>query len=129
MTEQRAERVPRPSVSREEGVLLVVAIAPGFLALLAISAEYALVEWACRQRAPAVLHAGYALALLLTIGSGAVAWRRWRALDTGERHEVSGHGMSGPFLAFAGVLAAIFFVAVIVALWIPAMVIPPCQPT
>jgi hypothetical protein len=126
---QRAEEIPRPPATREETVLLLSALAPGPLALLALCAEYALVDWACRQDAPYVIHLGYGVAFLLTLAIGGAAWRRWRAFDAGERPDVTGHGVSAPLLSFAGVLGAVFFAVVILALWIPAMVIPPCRGT
>lgn len=99
-------------------------IAP-LLALTDQSISFAAVGWACGHQSPFAVHAVHLLFLVITAGATVAAWQAWRAsLRAKSENEIIArrYFLSGLALA-SGVLSTL----AIIAMWIPAWVIPPCS--
>lgn len=118
--------------------------------LLDLAASFALVDWACRHDGHALLWAITGGALLLAGAGGWRAWRSWRTIGldphpAGEGVERSsprstGHALSHAlrtdapraegrqrFMALGGMAVSGFFLLVIAASVIPALLVAPCS--
>src|SRR5688572_17108380 len=117
--------VPR-SMSRASGLELLLlwlgVLGPPTAFLFNLGLSYAMVGAVCegRWRSISTLHVVPALLLLITILLGIASYRR-----IGQRPENSGWDRD-EVLAVLGVLSASFFALVLVAQWIPTMLLEPC---
>ena len=104
-----------------------LAIAPLAIAFSQQQLAYELVGWACRHSSTAAIHAVSAAALLLVLAAGLLAWR---ALDrVGWRASGEARSDAAPerFVAALGILMAGFSTLLILAQWMPAFFVHPCQ--
>lgn len=119
--------VPR-SMSRVSGSELLLlwlgVLGPPTAFLFNLGLSYAMVGALCegRWRSTSVLHVVPAALLIITLLLGIASYRRIRP-----RMENSGWDRDG-VLAVLGVLSASFFALVLVANWIPTMLLDPCLP-
>jgi hypothetical protein len=100
-------------------------LVPPLIMLAGMSAQYALVPFACASQSSALLHAISIIALLLSLSSG---WLSWRALHNVEEQ---GREDAGPperhrFLASCGIGLSAVFSLVIVAQAIIVFAVPAC---
>lgn len=99
-------------------------IAAPLLALADQSVSFATVGWACVHQHIGAVHAVHALFLLATVGATVLAWRTWVGMPQPARPEemfARRHFLAGLATAAGGISAV-----AIIAMWIPAWVIPPC---
>lgn len=89
-------------------------------------ANAALAPWACRTQHVAVLHVISATCLAGTLLAGALARRNWRWADARRSQVRTNYLGRGRFMAQLGVLSAILFAVVIVAMALPNFLIDPC---
>ena len=88
---------------------------------------YAIVEWSCRHDNSFWIHAsGVASVVLAALGT-LVAWRVWRREggdDPGEGHGISPRAR---FLGVAGLGLGALLTLILVAQWVAAFVVSPCE--
>lgn len=97
------------------GVLL-----PPAAILLQLEVNYAILRWACREQWIWPLHLISALALVLTVSAGVLAWRM-------QRGPASVSSPREGFMATVGMLSSVLFSLVGIAQWIPLLVHGPCD--
>ena len=92
---------------------------------IGFSAAYPFVTVACDARNSLPLHLIHALALLLTVGGGVVAWREWNRAGRewpGEGGDVLERSR---FVAVLGLLGSALFALAILAQWVAVIVLHP----
>ena len=109
------------------GVLWACVLAGPVAALTQLQANYALVLWACGAGRVWALHAVSVVALLVAVGAGLLAWRKWRVAGAVWEDEGGGVKARGRFMAAVGMLISALSALVIVAMWMPVFVYGPCQ--
>lgn len=92
-----------------------------------IEIAYALVPGACASRSVVSLHLVHAATMLLVLGGGLTAWRCWREVGLGWADGPGDRVARTRFLAGLGVLVSALSVLLILAQWIPVMILDPCQ--
>ncbi len=117
-------RIPdsRLLLSLWAGVLL-----PPFAFLANLSVAYALVPISCVSGGRLALHLVHLGFLVLAVTGGLVAARSWIANGAEWPRETGGRLGYRLFLAGSGLLSGATFTVVIVAQWIPTMMLNPCQ--
>ena len=129
------EHPPPDAAMRVWPALLVTPL----LALGHLSLAYALVTPSCARQDHATLHALTAASLLVSLLMTLPAWVIWRRLTRSEEagsedarsrtsHTDASHARSRqPFLALVATLVGTLSTLVIVAMWLPLWVLPPCS--
>jgi hypothetical protein len=99
-------------------------LAAPILALADQSIAYATLDWACAHQNGFVVHVVHLPFLVATAAGTVMAWQLWRAtlpVHSGNETVARRH-----FLAGLGVGSGALSVLVIVAMWVPAWVLPSC---
>jgi hypothetical protein len=88
---------------------------------------YAVNMWACGHRMHATMHIVPIICLVITVGTGIMAYRDWRAVGGGvEDAEASVYARTR-FLAILGMTLSIFSSLVILAQWAAIFIFDPCM--
>ena len=95
--------------------------------LLNLETAYALVPTACSSHRELPVHLVHLGCLLLAAGGLLTAWRSWRTLGATWPGEAGDPLARSRFLAGTGLLVSAMFVLVILAQWIPSLLLDPCQ--
>jgi cytochrome c biogenesis factor len=95
--------------------------------LLNLEAAYALVPTACSSHNELPVHLVHLACLLFAVYGLSTAWRSWNALGATWPSEEGDPLARSRFLAGTGLLVSAMFILVIVAQWIPTLVLDPCQ--
>ncbi len=95
--------------------------------LVNLEVAYALVPTACSSHYELPVHLVHLACLLLTLYGLLTAWRSWKALGATWPSEAGDPLARSRFLAGTGLLASAMFVLVILAQWIPSLMLDPCQ--
>lgn len=96
--------------------------------LLLLTVNYVYVEWACARSRWWPMHVAAALALAVTVLALLLSWRNWVAAGrVWPTDDEPGSASRARFLAALGVLTSGGFVLVMIAQWIPVMILGPCQ--
>jgi hypothetical protein len=95
--------------------------------LINLEVAYALVPTACASRNGLPVHLVHLACLLLTLYGLLTAWRSWQAVGGTWPGEEGDPVARSRFMAGSGLLVSGMFVLVIVAQWIPSLVLDPCQ--
>jgi hypothetical protein len=95
--------------------------------LISFEANFALSPWACVTRGKAALYAVSILALLLSAGSGLLAWREWGELGKEPPGDSEGALPRRRMMAMGGVLLSGLFCLVILAQAIPELILKACD--
>ena len=95
--------------------------------LLNLQLSYMLVHPVCVTAHHIILHLVPAGALLLTASGGVSAWRNWRRTGQAESSQAAGVLPCSRFMAGVGLLTSGLFILMIVALWLPNLILAPCQ--
>jgi uncharacterized membrane protein YidH (DUF202 family) len=95
--------------------------------LLNLEVAYALVPTACSSRNELPVHLTHLACLLLTLYGLLTAWRSWKLTGATWPGEQGDPLARSRFMAGTGMLVSAMFVLVIVAQWIPSLVLNPCQ--
>ena len=108
-------------------------VAP-LLVLTDVSVGYSLVTPACARQGGGELHALSLLCLVAVLAMTFLAWRTWSALSAAQPDagaitgSDAGHAdRRARFLALLGTLSGALSTLVVIAVWIPAWVLPPCS--
>ena len=98
-----------------------------FAFLINLEVAYALVPRACSSRSELPVHLVHLVCMLLTLYGLLTAWRCWKATGATWPGEEGDPLARSRFMAGTGLLVSAMFVLVIVAQWIPSLVLDPCQ--
>lgn len=118
----RVENAPVGNLALWTGVLTGPVV---FLILL--ETNYVLNDWACDVGHWWPMHVAAAVATAITAAALLLAWRNWVASGRGWPEDDAGSIARSRFLGALGVLASGGFVLVMIAQWIPVMLLGPCQ--
>jgi hypothetical protein len=119
-------RTDVPHASQIRGLWIGLLLAPVAF-LINLELAYALVPTACSSRNELPVHLVHLTCLILTIVGGLTAWRSWNAVGADWPGETGGPLARSQFMAGTGMLLSALFALVIVAMWIPSLVLDPCQ--
>ncbi|HEX2191350.1 MAG TPA: hypothetical protein VHG51_20735 [Longimicrobiaceae bacterium] len=94
---------------------------------LQLVVNYALVPYACWQRAEWMLHVASFVPMLLAATGGWVGWKIWK--ETGEGTDTALGGPEGRsrFMALSAMALSALFVLVILGQWIPDLLLGACD--
>jgi hypothetical protein len=95
-----------------------------FLTLLNVN--YGLEPWACEYQIRWPLHLSAAVALVLALGAGALAWRDWRAVGMEPPNDADGEAPRVRFLSAVGLMLSGLSALAIMGLWTTILILPPC---
>jgi len=105
--------------------LLTGVLAPPLLWFAQLQANYAVASWACRPEYRFVSVLVVLVALVLTAGAGALAWRSWPAEEPLAAKPPRGEGAR--LLALLALGSSLSFVVVLIATAVPMFVLGPCD--
>ena len=114
----------RRVVAQVTGILL-----PPLATLAGMQVAYAVVDATCRtgrHDVPAV-HIVRLVTLLIVLGAGYLAWREWQSVGVEHPGDGGSRGTRTRFTAWIGVFSAGLFSLVVIAQWLPAFFLTPCQ--
>ena len=100
------------------------------LALGHLSLAYALVTPSCARQDSAGLHGLAVASLVLALAMTLLAWRDWHLLpkhDDVTTSDATQAGSRPRFVALMATLVGAFSSLVIVAMWLPLWLLPPCS--
>ena len=128
----------RDDVARREQIVLPVhygsglrqwaaLLAPLLAVFLQQQLAFGFVTWACRRDARVLVHLPTLLALAITAAAAASAWRRLAAVGVRRAGDERSSDARARFMAVCALVLAAFMALVIVAMWLPAVFIHPCQ--
>jgi hypothetical protein len=105
--------------------LITGVFVPPLVWLMHLQANYALASWACRPGHRYVSVLVVVVAVVLTAGAGALAWRSWPSDEpvAGEPQRIEG----GRLLALLALASSLSFLVVLVASAIPIFILRPCD--
>ena len=95
--------------------------------LVNLEVAYAFVPTACSARNELPVHLTHLACLLATLFGLLTAWRSWRLTGATWPGEQGDPLARSRFMAGTGLLVSGMFLLVIVAQWIPSLVLDPCQ--
>jgi hypothetical protein len=95
--------------------------------LISFEANFALAPWACVTQGKAALYVVSILALLLSAGSGLLAWREWGELGKESPGDGEGALPRSRVMAIGGVLLSVLFFLIILAQAIPEVMLQACN--
>ena len=114
----------RSILSQVTGMLL-----PPVATLAGMQVGYAVIDATCRTGrldVPAV-HVVRFVTLLVILGAGYVAWREWQSVGVEHPGDGGNRGTRTRLTAWIGVFSAGLFSLVVIAQWLPAFFLSPCQ--
>lgn len=114
----------RSILAQVTGMLL-----PPLATLAGMQVAYAVVDATCRtgrHDVPAV-HIVRLVTLLIVSGAGYVAWREWQSVGTEHPGDGGSRGTRTRLTGWIGVFSAGLFSLVVIAQWLPAFFLSPCQ--
>jgi hypothetical protein len=114
-------------VERRDVLLWLVVLAGPFAWALSEQLSYMLTPTACAQKSHFLLHLAALGTLLLALAGMAFAWSRWKRLPEGSTEKGDPQGSRVRFMALYGMTACAFFALVILAEWIPNLVLGVCD--
>lgn len=122
------ESAKMSSIDARELVTLAAAfIVPPLAFLLNLQISYTLVPWACAGGHEFLLHLVALATLLLAACGGLIAWREWQRGSRQWPDDAEGRAPRSRFVSVIGILMSGMFSLVILAQWIPNLVLSPCQ--
>lgn len=104
-------------------------LAPPVAWFAALNAAYFMVGWACGSTAGLLaMHLALLAMLAITLLAGAAAWGDWRSGGGGWPDESADPDEVSRFVTTLAILGAALFSLLIIAKWIAALVLGPCEP-
>jgi hypothetical protein len=95
--------------------------------LINLEVAYAFVPAACSTRNELPVHLTHLVCLMLTLVGLLTAWRSWKLTGSTWPGEEGDPLARSRFMAGVGLLVSAMFTLVIVAQWIPSLILDPCQ--
>ena len=123
----RPESAPREGRPVSVGALWAGVLTPPLAALVLLEVAYLLVPYGCRTGREWPLHVSALAAVLIAAAGSALAWRNWEAVGRTWPDTEGGATPRSRYLAAFGVLSGLLFALVIVAEWVPMLILEPCQ--
>lgn len=118
---------PGNARARREAIVLWTGILAGpLLWFTHQQVSFALVPWVCAHGGVSWLHALTGLCVVGTLAAGGRAWPLWQRERTRVGEATAGQ-QRVRFMAAMGLLSSLFFVLVIIAQWVPMLLLDPCQ--
>ena len=114
-------------VERQDVLLWLAVLAGPFAWALSEQLSYMLTPTACAQKSHFLLHLAALATLLLALAGMALAWSRWKRLPEGSTEHGNPEGSRVRFMALSGMTACAFFALVILAEWVPNLVLGVCD--
>jgi hypothetical protein len=102
-------------------------VVPPLAVLAGMEVSYGLVGPACASGGSVALHLTRIVTLLIVLGAGGLAWREWRRVGVERPGDGGSVGARTRFLSWVGVFASVLFALVVVAQWLAAFILTPCQ--
>lgn len=118
------ERAQSTSSLREQMTGMFLAPATFFAHL---QLAYVLVPWSCARDNHLVLHLVGFLSVVLAAAGAFVAWRAWSAEGRDEPGELGGPHPRARMLGVVGAVMSAFFTLLLLAQWVAAFFLSPCQ--
>ena len=94
--------------------------------LLNLQLSYMLVPRACTTGHHVILHLVPLGAILLAASAGVCAWRNWQRTAQVRSSQAAGVLQRSRFMAVLGLLTSGLFILVMVAQWLPNLLLSPC---
>jgi len=113
--------------AKEIRALWVGLLLPPIAFLINLEVAYALVPPACSSGNELPMHLVHLASLLLAVFAGVTAWRWWKLRGATWPGEKGDPVDRSRFMAGTGLLVSALFVLIILAQWIPTLVLDPCQ--
>ena len=113
--------------ARHIGSQVAGVLVPPLATLAGMEVSYGLVGPACSSGDLLALHLTRLVTLLVVLGAGLLAWREWQAVGIEHPGDGGSPGTRSRFLSWVGVFAAGLFTLVVIAQWIAAFFLSPCQ--
>lgn len=88
---------------------------------------YLLVPWACEKQTTLWLHVAGVASVVLAAAGTAVAWLTWMRIGRDAPGEAGGPAPRARLLAVSGFATSAMFVLLLLAQWVTAFFISPCQ--
>jgi hypothetical protein len=95
--------------------------------LVSLELGYLVVPASCARGTALPVHLVHAGCLLVALAGALVAWRSWRSEGSEWPGDAGGPGARSRFMAGVGLATSLLFGLTIVAQWIPALALHPCQ--
>jgi hypothetical protein len=131
---ESSDRAERPvyggaEFTRESGLLSLSLgwLLPPVVALVNQQLIYSVNMWACGRNMHATMHIVPFLSLVVTIATAIAAHRNWKRAGAGVEMEAGGVLTRSRFLAFGGIVIAVFSSLVVAAQWLAIFVFDPCM--
>lgn len=104
-------------------------LVPPVATLAGQQAGYAVIDAACRSGGQdlTLLHVVRAATLVVVLSAGLVAWRQWQTVGVEPPGDGGSRGTRIRLNAWIGVGASALFTLVVIAQWLPAFFLSPCQ--
>ena len=112
----------RHILAQATGVLV-----PPLATLAGMEVSYGLVGPACESGGSLAIHVTRLVTLLIVLGAGIVAWREWQVVGVEHPGDGGSPRARTRFLAWVGVFASGLFTLVVIAQWLAAFYLSPCQ--
>jgi hypothetical protein len=122
-----ADTKPRPDDGTPIVRLWVVNLAPPMLVLLDLQFAYMLVDHECRRGSSLSGHLVHGVMVALVLVTGLIAWRSWREFGREDPGEEADLRSRSRFMSVLGVLISALSLLTIVAQWMAAFFLSPCQ--
>ena len=119
-------RTAVPDASHIRALWIGLLLAPVAF-LINLEVAYAFVPAACSARNELPIHLTHLACLLLTLFGLLTAWRSWKLTGAAWPGEQGDPLARSRFMAGTGLLVSGMFLLVVVAQWIPSLVLDPCQ--
>jgi hypothetical protein len=122
-------REPQQTAPRQPHALRqLTAFLGGPLAvLLSMQAKYVFVPWACRHETTLLLHVIALAGVALGMASAMLAYHEWRSAGGGWPDDEGGARGRTRFLGLLALLLCGASLIVMLAQWVPELVLSPCQ--
>lgn len=85
-----------------------------------------MVGWICESGSVVLLHLGTLAALAVAVAGIYLAWSSWHIAGSEWPNDEAGPMPRGLFMAMSGLILSAFFALVIIAQWIPILLLDPC---
>jgi hypothetical protein len=95
--------------------------------LVSMQAKYALVPWACAHGTTVLLHAIAFGGVAVAASSAVIAHGEWRSAGGGWPDDAGGARGRTRFLGMLALLLSAASLIVILAQWVPELILSPCQ--
>jgi hypothetical protein len=99
---------------------------PPLAALAHVTANYAVVPFACENQQRWPMHLVSLLFIAVAVAGVVLAYGAWRDYGAAPAHDDAAPASRARFLALLGILISLIMTASIFAQWLTAVFIPPC---